>query len=486
MQTPPDRLETAVRRSLDVAAAQGVDLRAFPLVVGVSGGPDSTALLHALRPLWPPGSLVVAHLDHGLRPDSADDAAHVAALALDWNLRFIGERLDVGALARERGLSLEEAARSARYAFLAGVARQVGAPAVAVGHHAGDQAETVLMHILRGSGLAGLRGMPVFGPMPDAPDVWLWRPLLALSRADIESYCREQGLTTRADPTNADTGLFRNRLRHDVLPFLEDVSPRLPERLNHLAVIAAADDDLLRALEETAWKEAAVDVQPGRVTFNLDTWRGLPLALRRRLLRRAAGIIAPDLHDLGFVTLEAARLLAETGQTGAGASLPGELTLLVSYDRLIVAGDPAPLPGDGPQLPNNDPVLLQVPGMVALAGGWRLTAERVHVRDRGSIAANPNPWLAMVATTLPEPLQVRPRRPGERLQPLGLNGHYTKIKELLIDRKVPAALRGRWPIVATADHPVWIAGHVLDHRARLLPDATEAIRLRCLPPDGPG
>jgi tRNA(Ile)-lysidine synthase len=192
------------------------------VVVGVSGGPDSLCLLHLLRRLAPESHLTlhVAHLNHGLRGAAGEaDAQAVAERAADWALPCTIGRADVPALAVESRTSLEEAAREARYAFLQAVARDRGARTIAVGHNADDQAETVLMHFLRGSGLAGLRGML---PRTALGERFLVRPLLDMPRSRIEAYCAASNLQPSRDLSNADTTIYRNRLRHELLPLLED------------------------------------------------------------------------------------------------------------------------------------------------------------------------------------------------------------------------------------------------------------------------
>lgn len=460
------------------AETSGIDLSAASLVVGVSGGPDSLALLAVLGQLLTPEQLIVAHLDHGLRPESAAEALSVEAMA--QGLRFHSERVDVAQVAQAAHLSLEEAARVARYDFLARVARREGAPVIVTGHHAGDQAETVLMHLLRGSGLAGLRGMRPAARLPGHPDLWLWRPLLSLGRAVLSAYCVEHDLRPLHDASNNDPAFFRNRLRHELLPALESYSPQIRQRLTHLAEIVAADEALLEDRTARAWDDIYLDGDAAHSALRLDEWRALPLGLRRRTLRRAIAALRPDLRDVGFRALEAARLVAERGATGAQAALPGGLALSVGYGRLLVASaahDPA---AGLPQLPTATARPLPVPGAVDLAGGWRITAERVTV-DFAAIAGNRDPWTAYLAPEMAQ-LVVRGRMPGEHIRPLGLQGE-TKIKEVMIDRKLPAAARALWPVIATAAHPVWLPSLLLDERARVHPDDTDVIRLRCLPPD---
>jgi len=220
----------------------GLLVRGEPVVVGVSGGPDSLCLLHVLKHLAPGYgvTLHVTHLEHGIRGEESEaDAQFVAGLAHRWGLPVTVEHADVPRLAEEEGLAPEEAARRARYGFLARVAGQIGASRIAVGHNADDQVETVLMHFLRGSGLAGLRGMLPLSPLgelrlgaalrdsPLAGELRLIRPLLEVARPAIEAYCRSRGLQPRFDRSNLDTTYYRNRLRHELLPMLEGYNPNI-------------------------------------------------------------------------------------------------------------------------------------------------------------------------------------------------------------------------------------------------------------------
>jgi tRNA(Ile)-lysidine synthase len=461
----------------EAAETTGVDFRNERLVVAVSGGPDSLALLDVLTRLMPADRLIVAHLDHGLRPASAAEAATVAGVAAGYGLRFQADRVDVARLARERGLSLEAAGRTARYDFLAEVARREGATAVAAGHNADDQVETVLMHFMRGSGLGGLRGMRSVSPLPGHADLWLLRPLLGITRAAIEAYCVERGLAPITDDSNADPTFLRNRLRHDLLPRLESYNPQIRQRLRDMAEALADDEEMLADLTAEAWGQLVLDRRDGAIILQRSGWRALPLALRRRLLRRTIAEVNSALRDVGFQALEAARRVAEEGQTGAAAALPGGVNLRVEYDRIVVAAEAGSHLDEYPQLPAAESIPLTVPGEVDLGNDWRLAAEVVEQPDRLAIENNIDPWTAYVAGDL-SPLLVRVRQPGERLRPLGLGG-ATKIKEVMIDRKLPAAYRARWPIVATADHVVWIAGVALDDRARVKPDS-RVVRLRCV------
>ncbi|MCI0395836.1 MAG: tRNA lysidine(34) synthetase TilS [Chloroflexi bacterium] len=450
------------------------------VVVAVSGGPDSLALLHVLarQGIHPADKLVVAHLDHGLRPSATAEATFVAKTAAAWGVACVVEREDVVALARDQGLSLEEAGRQARYAFLARVAAQRGAAAVATGHHADDQAETVLMHFLRGSSLAGLRGMLPVGPLPGAPHLTLFRPFLEAPREEILAYCQEHDLAPVEDASNMDTTFFRNRLRHELLPALAGYNPQIRERLQHLAAVAAGDVELLEALLRQAWTKVLREEGADWLRLDRARWLALPLALRRSTLRHAVWRLRPALRDVGFVTVEQARQMAETGQVGGQSTLPAGLALVVGYDDLTLSAmaGAAPLP-DLPQLPDEKPQPLAVPGRVALVGGWQLAATFLERVELAEIQANQDPWIAFVDVPDPAGLVIRPRRPGERFRPLGMGGQSARVVEVMINRKIRAGLRPLWPVVANDQHLIWLVGHHIDERGRVTEGSRQVVKL---------
>ncbi len=292
------------------------------VVVGVSGGPDSLTLLNCLRILSDELGigLHVAHLNHQLRGSESDrDAQFVAWLAQEWKLpNTIGSR-DVVALARSEHLSIEEAARRARYGFLIEVARQNGATTLAVAHNADDQVETVLMHFLRGAGLAGLRGMQYkigVGDLPlgpsgseggfetprapgPGPDLTLVRPLLDVTRDQIEAYCKQNALAPHYDQTNSDTTLFRNRLRNETLPYLETLNPNVRQTLIRAAHALADDFDFLQSQVHSAYVRVAHESE-NAIVFDRAAWRALHPAIQRGTLRAAVWQLRGDLRNIDW------------------------------------------------------------------------------------------------------------------------------------------------------------------------------------------
>lgn len=444
------------------------------LVVGVSGGPDSVALLHLLMRLYPPEQLIVAHLNHGWRESARSDVDLVREMAFAARLVFNLRLVDTVTLARERGWSLEEAGRHARYAFFAQLARQEGADAIAVGHNADDQAETVLLNLVRGTGLDGLGGMRPVAALPEHPELRLVRPLLHTSRAAIEAYCRDHHLAFAHDATNLDLNFARNRVRHALLPLLESLNPGAARHLEQLAELAAADVAILEDLTDEAW--AALLRERGETWLRLERegWRLLPVGLQRRVLRRAVAALRRARRDVGFRTIEQARLLADRSSTGGRATLPDGLTLTTSARWLTLAVDADVVPGDWPQLPGAAPLTLPIPGELALANGWRLTAEWATAD-----LANRDAWQAFVDVGDAAQLVVRGRRAGERLQPLGMHGRSASLQDIMVNRKIPADARARWPIVALPERLVWLVGHQIDARARMAASGQRCVRLTC-------
>lgn len=449
------------------------------LVVGISGGPDSLALLYVLARVVGPERLIAAHLHHGLRLEADEDLLFVVKTAVSWHIPIVVGKVDVPALAQANGWSIEEAARHARYRFLAETAVQESTPFVAVAHHADDQAETVLLHLIRGSGLAGLRGMLPVSPLPGAPELTLLRPLLAISRQDIETYCAAHRLQPVYDQSNSDTTYLRNRIRHELLPLLTQYNPQINHHLQQLAAITAADYALLEEWFQPFWQSVYVEQGEGWLALARARWLELPLSHRRLALRWGMLALRPSQTDISFQVVELARELVERGVTGAQMDLPGGLMLRLEYEQILLTDGQADTPAPfGPQLPTAETVQLLIPGQMALGDGWWLYAQEFG-GDRAVITQNRDPWVAFVDVGGRDTLTVRPRLPGERFQPLGMHGRHAAVKEVMINRKVAQGLRPLWPMVAHEAHLVWLVGHSIDERVRVSPATARIIRLTC-------
>ncbi len=454
--------------------------RGETVIVGVSGGPDSLCLLHVLLTLRGEFDceLRVAHLNHQLRGAEADaDAEFVSDLATQWKLPCtIGSR-DVKALARENKLSLEEAARQARYAFLAEVAAAHGSRTIAVAHNADDQAESVLMHFLRGSGTAGLRGMlpkielsklqiTNHKLQTPRPDLMLIRPLLGVPRADVEHYCREHALQPRFDVSNLDTTFFRNRLRHELIPLLETYNPNIRQVLRRTAEVISAEAEALRDALESAWRAAIVFESNGVITFSLPAWRGLPLALQRATLREAIRRLRPSLRNINFVHVEDAVSQLQAARTGARLTLPQRLALRVDYRAFTIADTTRePDLPDWPLLPAPQasqaaafPLTVLAPGMTPLPGSnWLLETTSLGAWG-DEVFINPDAWTAYLDADVVGPdLSIRARAPGDVFHPQGMPSPI-RLANWMTNVKIPRRTRDRLPLIVAQGQIAWVAG----------------------------
>jgi tRNA(Ile)-lysidine synthase len=466
------------------------------VVIGLSGGADSLCLFDVLHKLAPQLnlSLTVAHLNHQLRGQHADaDASFVRQLARRRQIPVVIDSADVAHLANQRKQSLEEAARQVRYAFLWQVAQTSGSNKIAVGHNADDNVETILMHFLRGSGLSGLRGiLPAISIdglrlQPDdlpveiaSPAPQLVRPLLETSRAAIEAYCRNNGLSPQHDHTNLDTTYFRNRLRHELIPYLESFNPNLRHTLQRTAHVVIAETDLLAVQLEQAWEAVVLSQSATHVSFAAEPWRQIPLALKRSTLRRAIERLRRGLRDIGFDHIESAVDLIETGKTGTQGTLPQGLHLSIGYNAFEITTDTTrPILADFPQV--RQPVDVNLPGQTRLpASRWRLTAE---IRPAHSVSRqdvyNADPWETyLAADAIGSQAVLRPRQPGDTFCPLGMSGQHKKINEFMINEKIPAHWRDCIPVLVADGRVLWVCGYRPDDRTQVKPDTRQILHLK--------
>lgn len=457
------------RRVLRFVQQQGLFQPGERVIVGVSGGTDSTALLVILSRLREQLSLklFIVHFNHMLRSseEAKEDVAFVEAMASAVDLRLFTAAGNVGAAARLNRESLESAARRSRYELFRKVANQHRASVVTLGHTRDDQAETVLLHVLRGSGVEGLSGMRPRAPWPfgDGPDVA--RPLLCLRRHETERYCRELGVEPRRDPTNDLLIATRNRIRHKLLPAMGEFNPRIEDALARLAEAAALDVGFIDRAAEDAWQRLA-ELEMDRVSLPRAELAALHPAITSRIVRRTVAHLLGSSADLEAIHIEQIR--ASLAKRRCRLSLPHGLTAVVDVRSLSIAkGFPTPVPPIAE-------TALAVPGCTQV-GHWLVEAEIV---PRPADPAGADALEAYLdAEASGRRLAVRSRRPGDRLRPLGLGGDK-KVQDILVDAKVPVEERNSVPLVCENIDVVWVVGHRINEKYALQPDSVTALRLR--------
>ncbi len=454
-----------------------------PVVVGVSGGPDSLCLLDCLQRLGHP--ILVAHLDHRLRAGSWREAEFVLREARRRGLPCTVERVPLHSL-RQRGSSTEEAARIARYRFLVRAARESSAAVVAVGHTADDQAETILMHFLRGAGVHGLRGMlpktslESWDEIVEADGVQLIRPLLETTRDQTEAHCRAARLRPRRDPSNQDPTFFRNRLRHRLLPVLAGYNPRIREVLTHTGEVMRREAQMVDDMLDAAEPSVITRGQEGTVRLKRDTLLGLPIPMQAGLLWRAVNALVPSQRDLGYLAIELARARIQERSSGRRTSLPGGVELVDQGDFIVLHLEGAdPEYPNYPQLTTMEDIPLPLPGSILLQAGGVLTARSPSEPPAswgGSKVLDLDPVAWLDADRLSPQLSVRPAKPGDRMRPLGMAGHR-KLGDIFNSLHIPSGARRRWPVVLSGEVIVWLTGLRISDEVRVTEDTRQAVRL---------
>lgn len=456
-----------IRRSISGHRMLDVGAR---VIVGVSGGPDSMALLHALCRIAPEMGLTLhaVHINHNLRGHAAqDDASEVERFCRGLGVPVAVVSVDVRALAKASGSSLEMAGRAARYRSFAEHADMVGAQRIAVGHNADDVVETVLLNLVRGAGNDGLAGIPpVRWVRPEPGGLAVVRPLIGVARGDIEAYCEQWKLSPRFDASNREDVYLRNRIRNRLLPLLEsDYNPRVRGAIRRAAEVARGENDLVAGVAAQEYRSCAREV-PGLVSVDGAHLQALHPALQRRVIRMALDNLG---HPTSFERIEAARALAG-GQGGSEVELGGGITGRLSRGRVVLRAA-----GLTPRSGCVDwAVRLAIPGSAALPGGRAMLAEVLESVPEVLVCQACTALLD--ADLVGDAITVRSRRPGDRFIPFGRHT-LVKVKDSLIDAKIDPAERSVVPIVESSNGICWVGGVRADARFGIGPATRRVVRL---------
>ena len=475
------------------------------LVVAVSGGQDSVCLLHIMLRLQEELDirLHIAHLNHQLRgAESEADARYVANMAQQLGIPATIEQRDVKSYQARRHLSLEEAAREVRYTFLTRVAGSIEASQVAVGHTIDDHIETILLHLIRGTGTRGLRGLQPSSRWQLAEDsITVIRPLLAVSRDDTTSYCQRHQLMPRLDTSNLSLSLLRNRVRLHLLPILQQYNPRITEALLRTARIVTDDLAFLDG-EISRLRPEIIQKQGNTIILDRERFDGLSPALKRNLLRASMEELLGSLKDIEARHVEEVMDVLNK-PAGKRLTLPMGLTFSIEYDKYLLGHDPAAL-CPFPTLETES--ALKIPGETPLPG-WHIEAtiiNREKMLERGKPEGANAPSEPIIPLLLGKGkgikgiglcgsltacfdldkagnnLIVRSRQPGDSFQPLGMN-QPKKLNEFMIDAKIPRAWRQRIPIVCSPDQILWVVGWRIDDRAKVTENTKQILCLKFEP-----
>ncbi len=442
------------------------------LVAGISGGPDSVCLFHILVNIQGKldFKLYVAHLDHRLRgADSEADAQYVRQLANDIDIPVVIEQSDVREYQEEQHIPLEEAAREVRYSFFSQVAESIGASHVAVGHTADDQVETILMHLVRGTGTKGLRGLQpcTLFQFPEY-SITIIRPLLEITQQEVLDYCRYHQLKPRLDTTNLSLSSLRNRLRHQLIPLLQSYNPRVNEAILRMAEITGDDLSFLDRESTRLW-DRVTEKDNDTITFDKAAFLDLPLSMQRIILRTAMETLLSNIRDIESRHIEEIINVLDKS-AGKRLDLPRGIVFSIEYDRYLLGKNitnysPFPL--------LKDEHILNIPGETVLPV-WKVTANIINGEQ---MTEKDNKFCAFFdIEKTGRGIKVRSRREGDRFQPLGMT-HSKKLGEFMIDAKIPNAWRDNIPIVCSPQHIIWVVGWRIDDRVKVTGNTNQVLCL---------
>lgn len=454
------------------------------ILVGVSGGPDSVALIHVLHELKEVYALTlgVAHLNHLLRMEESDrDEAFVGRLANSFRLPFFSEKIDVHAYRKIHKLSIEDGAREVRYRFLNTIREREGFQKIAVGHTADDNAELVLMQLLRGAGGLGLSGM---APVRNRK---LIRPLIHTLKKEVLSYLSDKKIGYVMDQSNEDMGFTRNRVRKVLLPLIESsFNPNAVETLNRFSAILRCEEEWIREMAAPVYNNSVRGPFDGQLFLEINRFSPLHMALKRRLIRMAIEAIATSLKGFTLFHVDAVIGLSKK-KSGASLDLPHGLRVATNgVDLTMTMKNAASRNVFSENEEKTDrPFHYFIERGETAASPFFIPERRAYLTFSKTTMekvpdfryASQTPFVAYLnGDILTFPLCVRSIRPGDRFSPLGMTGTQ-KLKKFFINQKVHPEERKKGFVVESGGRIVWVAGHRPDHTARLMPDTQNVLKI---------
>ncbi len=453
------------------------------VLVGVSGGPDSIALLYSLLDLSDtfPITIGVAHFNHTLRgKDSDRDASFVADIAKRLALPFYEKKGDTLAFKRKKKLSLEEAARHLRYDFLLNTANEYRFDKIALGHNLEDNAELILMYLFRGSGLSGVSGIPA------VRDARIVRPLILSSRPQILDFISQKGLKHVTDTSNSDRRYLRNRVRHDLIPMLrESYNPNITATLSRFGSILESEDKWIEKILDPVFKKAVCVKQAGRLALSTLELDEIHIAAQRRIIRRAIKHVKGDLRRITFTHIDSIINLLKS-PTGFGSlDLPDRIMIMLKNRKLVISKEKRALRSIANR--NGKPEAISFKYTVCQKEfkpitlliketGLTLKFSRKSIEDLSNISHSDKHIALMDMDKFKPPLVVRNSYPGDRYTPLGLTG-TVKISKFFINRKVPRVQRAKCPILLGNQRIIWVAGHRIDDSVKITASTENVLKV---------
>lgn len=453
------------------------------VMVGVSGGPDSVALLHFLLLLASRFSLrlAVAHLNHSLRREESDsDAEFVASLARKLDLPFYVQKVDVAKYRKKNKLSMEEAARYVRYNFYQSVVTKNGYNRIALGHNYDDNAELVLMNILRGSGPLGSSGIP---PIRDQ---WIIRPLIQVKRSEIIEFLDQRGLKYRLDSSNLDPKYMRNRLRLHLIPLLKSsYNPKIIDALNRFGSISKAEEEWIKTITDKLFEKTVLKKEDNCVTLSVPGINTVHLAAQRRIIRKTIELVKTNLRRIGFTHTESVISLVHKGPVDGELDLPDDIKVRRKGNELIIfkkTGKVLHLNSE-PWSEKTDSFEYKIKRSQTIfikEIDAYVKFSEMDIKDLPDLRRSGQLTAFFDKDCVDYPLAVRTFQTGDRFQPLGMEG-TKKLKNFFIDIKLPGKERIKCPLLLSRGEIIWVVGHRIADPVKITPSTRKVLKIQILP-----
>jgi tRNA(Ile)-lysidine synthase len=444
------------------------------VLVGVSGGADSVALVHLLNEIAPLFSLKlgIAHLNHSLRGSESDnDAGFVASVADNLHLPCFIEKKDVIKYKTENSLSIEEAGRQVRYAFFAKIAQKEGFKKIALGHTSDDNAELILMYLIRGSGPLGISGIPPVRGVYNT-NLLIIRPFIKTARSEIIKYLSAKGLPYVLDKSNMDLKYLRNRIRHKLIPELtESYNPKIVETINRLALIIRSEDEWIEKELKSVFDKNTLSFDEDRIVLSVPGINALHPAAKRRITRCAIEKVKGNLRRISYSHIELVSDQLASDSDSWGLDLPDRIRITRTGKELVISKEGKSLRSLSPKSPVNKEVLFEYvidkPGLiVAEKEGFTISFSEIAEKNLPDISSAGMGTAFFDMDKMKFPIIIRNYLPGERFVPLGMKGSQ-KIAEYFINNKVPRENRLKTPVVISKSRIIWLAGFVIDDSVKV-------------------
>jgi len=448
------------------------------ILLGFSGGPDSVCLLDVIVDAKMP--VTIAYFDHQLRSESRDENSFASNIAKKYEIEYFYGSEDIRKIAAREKIGIEACARKYRYQFLAEKARQVGAEVLMVAHHADDQVETILMNIIRGSGLNGLVGMPYRAPHEFTAGLPVVRPMLSIWKREILDYCESNGLKYLTDHTNLEAKYTRNKLRNEIIPELIQINPNVKENILRLQSILIDENAYLSKITEKSFTETVERIEKSFLAVNITRFRNLSNNLQRRVIMKALQNAFSMEKDLHFQMIEDIRMLFNNDRGTSEIAVTDQILGLIEGDSGFVCHDISQLSqktefGLGKTFTD---ITLDRIDRKPLNKEWVIQTELLQDTDRISMLNNQSFLTAFLdAEKIVGNLKVRRKQMGDRYAPLGMQNHSMKVSDFWINKKIPRRLRKNWPLICDAARILWIPGFQPAHAVRITESTRSILKL---------